>query len=149
MAPLTSFLSEEAYSYLPGKKKESVFLEDYPSKVPEWQDEDIQNLFLKLFPLREQVNKQLEELRKKGEIGSNLQASMKISLEKDFITPVMKKQEQLEFFGVSQLRLEEGKKIDFQVEMAKGQKCLRCWFMSENLNEKKICPKCVKNLDKQ
>ena len=146
MAPITSFLSEEAYSYLPGEKKQSVFLEDYPSRIQEWHDEDIQKFFLRLFPVREQVNKQLEELRKRGEIGSNLQASVRLSLEEDFITPVMKEQERLEFFGVSKLILEEGKKVDFKVEMAKGEKCLRCWFVSENLNEQRICPKCVENL---
>ena len=66
MAPLTSFLSEEAYSYLPKKIKESVFLEDFPEVSPEWQDTDIQNLFPKIFSLREGLNKQLEELRKAG-----------------------------------------------------------------------------------
>ena len=147
MAPITSFLSEEAYSYLPKKPKESIFLEDFPEPVSEWRDKEVQNLFLKLFPLREKLNKQLEELRKKGIIGSNLQARAKITLEKDFITPFLNEQEQLEFFGVSQLVIEKGVSLSLKAEPAKGQKCLRCWFMSESLSEKEICPKCVKNLD--
>lgn len=146
MSPITSFLCEEAYSYFPKSDKESVFLEDYPKKVAEWQDEKTQNLFVKLFPLREELNKQLEELRKKGEIGSNLQARAKIVLEKDFISSVLNEQERLEFFSVSQLEIEEGKKALVKAEPARGEKCLRCWFMSESLNKDKICPKCVQNL---
>ena len=149
MSPLTSFLCEEAYSYLPKKTKISVFLEDYPKVVSEWQNEEIENLFLKLFPLREELNKQLEELRGKGDIGSNLQAFAKISLEKDFISSALKEQEQLEFFGISKLTIKEGEKTHLKVEIAKGNKCLRCWFVSESLNEKEICPKCVKNLNEK
>ena len=146
MAPITSFLSEEAYSYLPGKIKESVFLEDYPVPVEEWSSEKLQNLFLKLFPLREELNKQLEELRKRGEIGSNLQAAVNFILEKDFISPVLQEREQLEFFGVSQIVIKEGREFRLKTEKAKGEKCLRCWFISEHLSVKGICPKCVQNL---
>ncbi len=149
MAPVTSFLSEEAYSYLPKKREESVFLEDYPKEAPEWYDEDVQNLFLKMFPLREQINRCLEELRKKGDIGSNLQAKVEMDLEKDFITSVMGKQEQLEFFGVSQLQINEEKSFKLKVKKAQGQKCVRCWFISQSLNEHEICSKCVKNLGGQ
>ena len=146
MAPITSFLSEEVYSYLPKQKKESVFLENFPKPLKEWESEEIQNLFAKLFPLREELNKQLEELRRQGKIGSNLQASANFILKKDFITGVLTNQEQLEFFGVSQILIEGGGSFSLTVQPAQGKKCLRCWFISENLNEKNICPKCVKNL---
>ena len=149
MAPITSFLSEEAYFYLPKKIKESVFLEDYPEVVSEWWDEGIQNLFSQLFPLRSELNKQLEALRKKGDIGSNLQARAKITLETDFITPALSEQERLEFFSVSQLVIEEGKRPHLTAEPAQGEKCLRCWFVSKNLNEKGICLKCVQNLNER
>ena len=146
MAPITSFLSEEAYSYLTKEKKESVFLEDFPKPSKEWENKTVQNLFRKLFPLREELNKQLEDLRRTGKIGSNLQASASLVLEKDFITGALTKQEQLEFFGISQIFIKEGRSFFITVQPAEGQKCLRCWFISENLNEKNICPKCVKNL---
>ena len=146
MAPITSFLSEEVYSYLPKQKKESVFLENFPKPSKEWKNEKVQSLFLKLFPIREELNKHLEELRREGAIGSNLQASAKLMLEKDFITASLTEQEQLEFFGISQILIEEGEKFSLSVQLAPGEKCLRCWFISENLNEKTLCPKCVKNL---
>ncbi|MDE0092343.1 MAG: isoleucine--tRNA ligase [Oligoflexia bacterium] len=146
MAPLTSFLSEEAYAYFNKEKKESVFLEDFPQKNPEWDQAETEKLFSKLFPLREELNKQLEVLRQKGIIGSNLQACASLILKKDFINPALNPSEQLEFFSVSQIDIQEGKEPLVKGALASGDKCVRCWFISENLNEKKICPKCVKNL---
>ena len=146
MAPVTSFLSEEAYSYFNKKRKESVFLEDFPHLEEEWQSLKIQNLFLKLFPLREKLNKQLEELREKGKIGSNLQALAKITVKEDFISPALNERERLEFFSVSQLEIKKGETEDVKVEPAKGEKCSRCWFISESLNEKNLCPKCLAHL---
>ena len=127
-------------------EKESVFLEDYPERQKEWENKDLQEFFSKLFPLRERFNKELEELRRKGAIGSNLQAGARLILEKDFITPVLTQQEQLEFFGLSQLGIEEGMSLNLEIKPAQGDKCLRCWFVSSKMNEKGICPKCVKNL---
>ncbi len=147
MAPITSFLSEEAYSYLPKERKESVFLEDFPEPDPEWRNEKTQNLFLRLFPLREKLNKRLEDLRRRRLIGSNLQAQAKITLEEDFISSVLSEREQMEFFGVSQLALETGQPSNITAQPAKGQKCPRCWFVSEGWGARGVCLKCAQNLD--
>ena len=50
MAPITSFLSEEVYSYLPKPKKDSVFLEDFPNL---WKNGKIKisKIFLKNYSL--------------------------------------------------------------------------------------------------
>ncbi|MCY4321177.1 MAG: class I tRNA ligase family protein, partial [Bdellovibrionaceae bacterium] len=146
MAPVTSFLSEEVYSFFNKEKKESVFLEDFPKINSQWICVETQKLFLKLFPLREELNKQLEILRQEGRIGSNLQAKAYLTLKEDFISPVLSPSEQLEFFSVSQITIKKGSKTLIKGDLAKGKKCQRCWFISLNLNEKQICPKCVKNL---
>ena len=146
MAPVTSFLSEEAYSYLPREVKESIFLEDFPEPSSTWKSKDIENLFAKMFPIRVELNKQIEDLRKKGQMGSNLQAGMRLTLERDFITPALKEREQLEFFGISQIFIQTGEKRDVQAFLAEGSKCLRCWFVSKNLNIEGLCPKCINNL---
>ncbi|MCZ0932286.1 MAG: isoleucine--tRNA ligase [Oligoflexia bacterium] len=146
MAPITSFLSEEAYTYFNREKKDSVFLEDFPKKNPEWDHPEARGLFSKLFPLREELNKKLEVLRQKGSLGSNLQAFASLVLKKDFISPVLSRSEQLEFFSVSQIEIQEGEETLLKAGLAQGEKCQRCWFISEHLNEQRICPKCVKNL---
>ena len=146
MAPITSFLSEEAYTYFNKDKKDSMFLEDFPRKNPEWNHPEVQKLFSQLFPLREDLNKQLEILRQKAVIGSNLQARVRLTLKKDFISPALSLPDQLEFFSVSQIEIQEGKENLITGDLAVGEKCQRCWFISEQLNKQQICPKCVKNL---
>ena len=146
MAPVTSFLSEEAYSYLPGERKESVFLEDFPAPRPKWRDEGVLDLFAKMFPLREQINKELEDLRRRKLIGSPLQALAKITIKKDFISPAMSERQRLEFFSVSKLEIQEGPKFQLKVEKAPGEKCPRCWFVTESLKPEGLCPKCEQNL---
>ena len=154
MAPITSFLSEEVYFYFNKKdKKESVFLEDFPdssnfSKLVS-QDkttEEIEKLFSRLFPLREELNKKLESLRREAHIRSNLQAQAIWTLKEDFISKALSEEEQLEFFSISQIKIQEGNERHLGVKKAEGEKCVRCWFISLQLNAEKICPKCVRNL---
>ena len=156
MAPITSFLSEEVYFYFNKKdKKESVFLEDFPSlesfskllsQLSPQKKEELEQLFSKLFPLREELNKKLEELRQSSEIGSNLQAQAIWTLKEDFISKKLALADQLEFFSVSQIKIQTAPKEQLEVKRAEGEKCLRCWFISPQLNQEKVCPKCVKNL---
>ena len=148
MAPVTSFLSEEAYSYFnKSDKKESVFLEDFPKAPAVWQNSKASQLFTKLFPLREELNKQLEILRQEGQISSSLQAQACITLKKDFISKSLNLAEQLEFFSISQISIKEGESESLTSHPAEGEKCLRCWFISPKLNPQKLCPKCVQNLN--
>ncbi len=146
MAPLSSFLCEEAYGYFSGKKEESVLLENFPKINENWKNSEVENLFKKLFVLREDLNKQIESFRKEGKLGSNLEACAVLQLPKNFLVPQMKEQELLEFFSVSNVKMVEGKEPSVKAHLAKGEKCLRCWFYSESLNSDKICAKCRKNL---
>jgi len=146
MAPLTSFLSEEAYGYFNKKKESSVFLEDFPKPHPEWQNPKVTDLFSKLFVLKEDLNKQIESLRRNKKLGSNLEARACLHIPKTFLTPQMTEQELLEFFAVSQIEIQTSPNISIKAELAKGHKCLRCWFYSEQLNSDQICQKCCKNL---
>lgn len=148
MAPLTSFLSEEAYTYFSGKKQDSILLEDFPSINPQWNNIKLVSLFDELFILKEDLNKQVEVMRQDKKLGSHLQASAILKASPKLLEYGLKQQEWLEFFSVSQLIIEPCKnKSSISAELAKGDKCLRCWFVSEKLNTDKICPKCVSNLD--
>ena len=156
MAPITSFLSEEVYCYFNKKdKKESVFLEDFPdsSRFSNVLDQastqktaELEEFFTKLLHLREQLNKELELLRSQSHIGSNLQAQAIWTLKEDFISTALSLEDQLEFFSISQIKIQKGDKNHLEVKKAEGEKCVRCWFISPHLNAEKICPKCIKNL---
>lgn len=145
MAPITSFLCEEAYAHLPGQKEESVFLEDFPKPHPEWNQPKVLHLFEKLMPLREDLNKQIEVLRQQGQLGSHLEAEATLQAASLDLT-LMNEQQLFEFFSVSKVHVDSQGKLSVKASLASGEKCVRCWFYSEKLNSDKICPKCVKNL---
>lgn len=78
MAPIASFLAEETYSYIPGEKKESVFLTDFPKSDKEWSNARIEQDFNVLFEVRAAASKELEELRRQKTIGSSLDSKITI-----------------------------------------------------------------------
>jgi isoleucyl-tRNA synthetase len=80
IAPILSFTAEELWGFLPGDREDSVLLathytglqrmaEDAPLGAAAWTT---------ILEVRDQVLARLEDLRKKGEIGSNLDAEVKV-----------------------------------------------------------------------
>jgi isoleucyl-tRNA synthetase len=151
MAPITSFLAEEVYGYLPGTKLESIFLTEFPQPNAKWDNETFKQEIGELFTVRSEVTKKLEELRQAKTIGSGLDA--KVIVQADGAkAQVLKKHEALlsEFFIVSQVSLSVGQ---FQVTAthADGAKCERCWYWSTEIGSDPkyptVCPKCSKALN--
>ena len=149
MSPLSTFLCEESYDYFTGKKEESILLKDFPKTNPDWENSEIETFFHKIFPLKEQLNKKLEDLRKEGAIGSSLEARMEMTAPKKELHSLFTEQQQEEFFSVSQVILKEGQNFQCQILPKEGEKCLRCWFYSPDVNSSQICPKCVRNLKEE
>ncbi len=147
MAPITSFLAEEVYAELPGKRAASVFLTEFPQATPEWDNVALKEDLAQLFGVRSEVTKRLEELRQTKAIGSGLDA--KITIRADgALHATLKKYEALlsEFFIVSQVSLVMGQ-LEVTVAHADGEKCERCWYWSTELGTNPefstVCPKCV------
>ena len=149
MSPITSFLSEEAYQYLPGKKEDSILLTDFPSVPTEWIQPKIQEHFNYWLKIREKIYSQMESMRKQKQIGSSLETRIILSLPKDFLLQFKHLSDDLrELFIVSQIDLQptEGKEWKVDIQKAQGEKCERCWNYSEKLNNQQICLKCISNL---
>ncbi len=151
MAPITSFLSEETLTYMPGNKAESIFLLDYPKTNAKWDNSQLKIEFEKLFELRSEVSKALEELRREKIIGSGLDARLEITAEGDSYKVLKKYENNLsEYYIVSQVNLSQGP-AKISVSKAKGQKCERCWYFDEKIGLSPkfptVCPKCVRALE--
>ena len=154
MSPITTFLSEEAYQHLPGEKKESILLTDFPSVPKEWIQPKIQENFNHLLKLREKIYSQMEPMRKQKQIGSSLETQVVLNMPKDYLAQFKNYWQDnplddlKELFIVSQVEIQpiEGHKWKVEVKKAKGEKCERCWNYSEKLNSQKICLKCISNL---
>lgn len=146
MAPLTSFLSEEAYNHFPGDNKESVFLESYPKPQPEWENKKVRELFAELFMIRTDVSKKLEEARAAKTIGSSLEAKVVLQVPETQFQLISQFSQQMlkEFFIVSQLETSQGPEINVEVQKAEGEKCPRCWNYDTLINTDNYGPVCTK-----
>lgn len=151
MAPIASFLAEETYSYIPGEKKESVFLTDFPKTEKEWSNPRIEQDFSLLFEVRATASKELEELRRQKVIGSSLDSKIVIRAPAttrkvlEAYTPHLR-----EFLMVSQFSVVDATELKVTAEKADGVKCERCWHYDldtgKNSNFPGACPKCVEAL---
>lgn len=148
MAPITSFLAEEVNDFFPEpKKKESIFLTNFPSPQPNWDHAGLAADFEKLFTFRSTVSRLLEDMRRDKKIGSSLEAQVYITASTTDFQLLKKYEASLcEFFIVSKVSLYVGPFL-ITVETAAGHKCPRCWYYSENIgtNPKHpaLCPKCT------
>ncbi len=149
IAPILSFTAEEAWSHLPGRKEESVFLSNGADRRPLPEaDAAVYQDYERLRLIREEVNKALEVQRASKVLGSSLGAMVVIQAGKDDHALLTRYQDVLtELFIVSQVEITEGGEPAVRIEKARGRKCERCWNYSEAVgrNEKHptLCVRCV------
>ncbi len=160
IAPILSFTAEEAYSYLPGREKESIFLEEFPA-LCEKVDEEVLSRWNTLIKVKGVVNKALEEARKKELVNHPLEAKAKVYAKGELYDLLKNYEEELPFvFITSQaevLPIEEApenavedtetlKGVKVVIERAEGEKCPRCWMYAQLIDG--VCPRCREVLKK-
>ena len=151
ISPMASFLSEEAYQNLPGKKEESVFLTPFPTPSKKWEQKALEQKFEHFLQIRQKAYAQIELLRNQKVIGSSLGAQVAVYVPPSMWEEFKGSEEVLrEFLIVSCVELKKATEgealISVRAEKAKGNKCDRCWNFSESLDSQNLCPKCLKNL---
>jgi isoleucyl-tRNA synthetase len=91
--------------------------------------------------LKNEVYKILEKRRAEKVIAASLEAKVVLTLEEEKIKNL--DQKALEnILIVSELIVQSG---PFQVEVTKaeGEKCVRCWKYSKQLDSEQLCPRCA------
>lgn len=138
IAPILSFTAEEVWQNLPGPREESVFLASFQPPMAFSLSNEVRQDWELLRQLRGDVNRFLEELRKKKEIGHSYEVRIEISAQGSVLA-TMKKYEHLlpEWLIVSQVEVkgEEGEgflptsisNLRIKVMKAPGRRCGRCW----------------------
>ncbi|MDR1857230.1 MAG: isoleucine--tRNA ligase [Desulfovibrio sp.] len=169
MAPVLSFTAEEVYRSVPEglPKPVSTVFALQPLDVAGWTlDEGARRDWEGLLQVRNAVNRALEPLRQRGDIGLSLDAAVTLHLDGD-------RRRLLERIGtdmrslliVSQLyikdiddapkgdavfRDETVPGVAVSAAKAEGEKCKRCWVYSAELGtdpaHPALCPRCVKVL---
>ncbi|MDD3626139.1 MAG: isoleucine--tRNA ligase [bacterium] len=150
-SPILSFTCEEIFQSLK-KDNKSVFLQDWPEPERQWENNEIIQIFEKILELKEKINPKLEEKRQAGEIGLSLDASVLLNLTPDY-KEILKDFDLREFLIVSQLKLDfnSDSEITIDVKKASGEKCPRCWKISQDFKETKeydkVCVDCADSIE--
>ena len=154
-APVLSFTSDEAWSYLPGApdREKSVHLSLFPkaeelspSVAPNFLDE-----WQTLFTVRDEVLKSLEAARQEKLIGKSLEAKVRVTAPPESLAPLKKFESSLkELFNVSQVELTQGDTIRIATLPADGARCERCWNYRTDIGVDtrwpSVCGRCAEAL---
>lgn len=151
LAPITTFTAEEIWQFIPGERNESVFLNTWYEDLAELNDPVMNaEYWEKIRKIREDVNKEIEDKRNLGELGSSLEARVLIFCDAET-------KEQLDLLGdelrfvliTSAASVEEGfDGIVIESLREDLQKCERCWHRREDVGVKPgLCGRCVVNVD--
>lgn len=150
LAPVLTFTADEAFENLPHQKLSSVHLADFP-KVAGVKDEKLLADWEKLFAIRDEVLKKLEEARNEKLIGSGLEAKVVLTADKETTRFLLPYFEDLRYiFIVSQTEVHEGDALSVEIQKAHGEKCERCWNYSVRVGEFEefptVCERCFEAL---
>ena len=130
-APILSFTTEEIYKLLV-KDQKSIHLENFLEVPIKFKNEKINEKWNELIKIRNICNISIEEKRASKEIGSSLEADLKIQLNQR----LKKFTENVDF---SELCITSKAKVDYTEDIepiaitskARGYKCPVCWKINE------------------
>jgi isoleucyl-tRNA synthetase len=169
LAPILSFTADEIWSFMPGKRSASVFLETWHAlpKPPAEEPAVDWNLFIQL---KAAVAQELEKLRVAGTIGGSLDAEVEVFAKDEFREKLMALGEELRFLlitseakvkrvsnaagpPVGAIKIVEIAKeggVWVRVQASAAPKCERCWHhrpdVGSNPEHATICGRCVDNV---
>jgi isoleucyl-tRNA synthetase len=151
VAPILSFTADEVWEYLPAlegrectvhlalfPKPEEIFSEDPACLLEEWK---------KIFAVRDEALRLLEEARQAKRIGKGLEAEIEIAASGDLLALLKRYGPGLkEIINVSAARVVEGSELKVEALPASGHKCARCWNFMPEVGDygtwKNVCTRC-------
>lgn len=164
LAPILTFTAEEVWACMPGERDESVLFETWYDGLDAVQGSDAQRAWWNdLLALRETGSKVLEGMRKAGEVGASLQATLDLQVDADWLERYAEAVPELRFFFItSDVRIHaEGVTGGEAVLLSQGSaslaasvntdaKCVRCWHqrpdVGQHADHPELCGRCVDNV---
>jgi isoleucyl-tRNA synthetase len=153
-APVLSFTADEAWEVLVRDEQDSVFLHPL-YQLPHVPDAaSVERRWGLVREVRAEVQKELEPLRVKGDIGSSLDAQVEVRAAGDRFDALAALGDDLRFaFITSQARVERVGDAALQaiaVRTSPHAKCARCWHHRPDVGadpaHPDLCGRCVSNL---
>lgn len=164
MAPVLSFTADEIWSYMPGQRSESVFMETwYEDLSPLAQGPLDAEAWQRVIEVKAAVSKHLETMRKDGVIGSSLDAEVELYCDASLAQLFAEFGDELRFAlitsaaKVGQLSDASPEAVETEIGglklMARASeypKCVRCWHhrasVGADLQHSSLCGRCVDNV---
>lgn len=152
LAPVLSHTCEEVWRFVPGEgKAQSVFLAEYPTVRDEYVDDALAEKWARIFEVRDEVYKVIEQARQAGTIGKPLESRVVISAPATVYDLLQSYANELpSVLIVSQVvlvRAPEGSDLSVEVGKPEGDKCARCWLVLETVGENAehpgLCDRCA------
>ena len=147
MAPFLSFTAEEAWKIY--GDSDSIFLETF-TDLPEGS-EALLAKWTRLRAIRDVVNKDIEEVRTTGTVGSSLQAEVTLTAELEDLALLQSLKDDLKFvFITSAATAVAGDALTTSVNASEAAKCERCWHYRDDVGSNPahptLCGRCDSNL---
>ena len=169
IAPVLCHMAEDIWQNITySLKEDSVFQRGWPQVPESWRNNSHNVHVAELRKLRTVINRMLESCRSDQELGSSLEASVRVDISDEKVKNAIEWLSHSEsnkvdvlrdWFLVSSLQIggepwaevlvsEDNDIASVDIAKAKGFKCERCWHyeveMSQNQNHPNICTRCEK-----
>lgn len=163
IAPILSFTADEIWQYLPGQTKDSVFLDEWYTGIPELRN--VQNeKWENIIQIRDEVSKVLAQLRSSEQIGAGLDAEVTVYCSGNYFDALLSIKDELHFVLITSNAVVKpmDEKTDDAVETgisdvwinavpSEHDKCVRCWHHQEDVGNHsehpELCSRCIVNID--
>ncbi|CAO95758.1 isoleucine--tRNA ligase [Erwinia tasmaniensis] len=166
MAPIMSFTADEIWGYLPGKRAQYVFTEEWFDGLFSLEDNQPMNdaYWAELLKVRGEVNKVIEQARADKRVGGSLEASVTLYADAQLAEKLTSLGEELRFVLLTSgaevadyagapddaQQSETVKGLKIALRKAEGEKCPRCWHytsdIGQNAEHADMCGRCVTNV---
>lgn len=153
MAPVLSFTAEEAFKVFSPNESETIFTERFEPLPEVAGAEALLAKWDAVRTVRADLQKKIEELRGEGQIGSSLQAVVRIEAAPAVYDALASLGDELRFVMiVSAVELVKSadEETHFAVSASKKGKCERCWHyvagIGSDAEHPTLCPRCASNL---
>ena len=139
-APILVFTTEEIYNLI-NKEAESIHESLFVEIPKNWKNETLNDKWSTLYKIKQEANIAIEAKRASKEIGSSLEATIKLNINKKNFD-IIKNLDLAEYLITSKAekKIIEGDQIKIEVSKAIGKKCDRCWKILDKKCNRKNCP---------
>jgi isoleucyl-tRNA synthetase len=168
LAPVVTFTAEEIWASMPGSRSESVLFETWYDGLDVRVDGDARGWWSTLLGVRATASQVLERMRKDGQIGASLDATLTIHADIATQAALAESTSELRFFFItsevtlaplegrpaSAERVElDGGEVYVSAAVSDATKCIRCWQHRADVGvdpaHPEICGRCVENVTGQ